>query len=217
MKPTAIIPAYNEASTIEGVIKPLVASPYVGEVIVVSDGSTDATVCKAKEAGATVVEQAQQQGKGTAMLLGLKQTQAPIVAFFDADLIGLTAEHIEQLILPVTSGSRMMNVGLRDKGPLGTLIAKHLPLIGGERVMLRQVIEGIDPKFLQGYMVESALNYFCRSKGYAYGAVILRGLSMRRKYEKVGYVRGVIQYLKMFFQIGKAMIVVRIARIRGVF
>jgi len=120
-------------------------------------------------------------------------------------------------VLPVSSGSRIMNVGLRDKGPIGTLIAKHLPLIGGERVMLRQVIEGVDPKFLQGYMVESALNYYCRSRGYAYGAVILRGLTMRRKYEKVGVLRGVIQYVKMFSEVGMAVIAVRVARLKGVF
>jgi len=218
-KPTvaAIIPAYNEEQTVADVVRPLKASPHVGEVLVISDGSTDQTVKVARAAGATVHELSEKGGKGQAMYRALSYTDAPIVAFFDADLIGLTQEHIEQLVLPVVSGSRMMNVGVRDKGPLGTFIAKHLPLVGGERVMLRQVISSIDPKYLKGFMVESSLNYYCRSRGYSYGAVILRDLTMRRKFQKVGLWPSALEYVKMWYAVAKAMIVVRVARARKEF
>jgi len=94
MKPAAIIPAYNEETTIVQVIEPLLASSYVGEVVVVSDGSTDATAERARQAGARVVELDARQGKGAAMLRGVGETEAPIVCFFDADLIGLTTDHV---------------------------------------------------------------------------------------------------------------------------
>ncbi len=216
-KITAIIPAHNEEVTIADVVRVLIASPYIGEVLVISDGSTDKTAERARSEGATVHELSEKDGKGNAMLKGVELTDAEVVGFFDADLLGLTQEHVEQLVLPVVRGSRMMNVGLRDKGPIGTFIAKHLPLIGGERVMLRQVIEGVPPKFLKGFMVETSLNYYCRSHGYSYGAVILNALTMRKKYEKVGLWRAVIQYVKMWYAVAKAMIIVRTARLRNEF
>jgi polyisoprenyl-phosphate glycosyltransferase len=211
----AIIPAYNEEQTVADVVRPLVESSLVHEVIVISDGSTDRTAEVARAASARVIELEVNQGKGESMLLGLKHTNAEFVGFFDADLRGFTKTHIKQLVVPVTSKKRMMNVGLRDKGFGFTSIALRLPLIGGERVMDRRVIEHIDPKLLKGFMVEASLNYYCRSHGYSYGAVVLKNISIRRKYEKVGYVRGVLQYILMFYQVFQAWVCVRIAHMRG--
>ncbi len=214
---TAIIPAYNEETTIAQIVTTLRSSPYVSEVRVISDGSIDQTADRARQAGAIVHEIHRQGGKGEAMLHALTHTDAPIVAFFDADLRGLNTEHVEQLVLPVLNGSRVMNIGLRDRGSWVTAITGHLPLISGERVLYRSVMEHIPAQYLRGFMVEASLNYFCRSHGLAYGAVKLRGLSMRRKYEKVGYGRAVLQYIRMFFQVVKAMIIVRVAHARGTF
>lgn len=209
----AIVPAYNEEPTVAGVVESLRSSPLIQEVIVVCDGSTDATAERARSAGATVYELPRNSGKGAAMLHGLTHTDASVVAFFDADLIGLEPDHVERLVLPVLSGSRVMNVGIRDRGPLVTRLTRHLPLIGGERVMLRQVVEGIPPEYLQGFMIESALNYYCRSRKLPYGTVFLPGLGIRRKYQKVGWKRGVIEYAKMAWQIAAAMTAVRVGRV----
>ena len=209
---SAIIPAYNEEPTITGVVEALRASPHVREVIVVCDGSTDRTAERARMAGATVFDLPNNAGKGAAMLHGLTHTDASVVAFFDADLIGLTPDHVERLVFPVLSGSRVMNVGIRDRGPIISRLASRLPLIGGERVMLRQVIERVPTEYLQGYMIESALNYYCRSRALPYGGVFLPGLGIRRKYEKVGWRRGVVEYAKMTWQIVVAMASVRVGR-----
>lgn len=210
---TAIIPAYNEEPTIAGVVRALRESPLVGEIVVVCDGSTDRSAERAREAGATVYELPKNAGKGAAMLHGLAHTDAPIIVFLDADLVGLNADHVERLLLPVLSGSRVMNVGIRDRGPLVSRLAARLPLIGGERAMLRQVAEGVPPEYLQGFMVESALNYYCRSRKLPYGSVFLPGLGIRRKYEKVGWRRGVLEYAGMAWQIVAAMAPVRVGRI----
>ncbi len=79
--------------------------------------------------------------------------------------------------------------------------------------MLRRVVEGIPPEYLQGFMIESALNYYCRSRKLSYGTVFLPGLGIRRKYEKVGWKRGVVEYVKMGWQIAAAMTVVRVGRL----
>lgn len=210
---TAIIPAYNEEKTVGAVVRALKQSELVEEVLVVSDGSTDRTRQEAEAEGAIVYELPTKGGKGAAMMHGVTFTEAPVIAFFDADLIGLTPDHVERLALPVTSGSKAMNVGIRDRGKLFSAVTRYLPLVGGERVMLRSVFEGVPPKYMQGFMVESALNYYCRSRELAYGKVFLPGLTIRRKYEKVGLVQGAKQYLRMWWQVGKAMTIVRTARL----
>jgi len=98
----AIIPAYNEEETIRDVVAAVVASPLVDQVIVISDGSTDRTAEIARGAGAHLVHELPRRGgKGAAMLHGITHTDAPIIAFFDADLKGLNPDHVERLMLPV--------------------------------------------------------------------------------------------------------------------
>ncbi len=216
-KITVIIPAYNEEETIADVVGPVLESSFISDVLVVSDGSTDQTVTLAKDAGATVLELQSKGGKGEAMLFGLAQTESSIVVFLDADLRGLTPEHIEQLVRPVLNGERQMNVGLRDRGGVLTFITKHLPLISGERALKRSVLEQIPARYVRGFMAEVAINYYCRSHGLSYGATPLKGLSIRRKHEKVGLWLAVLQYMRMFYQVAKAMVIVRVAYFRGKF
>jgi len=211
MRVSAIVPALNEEKTIGEVVQVLCSSSLVSEVIVVSDGSTDATAIRAKEAGAIVLSLPKRGGKGSAMMHGLMKTDAPVIIFTDADLQGFTKDHIETLLLPVLSGSRIMNIGLRDRGWFLTRLSAYLPLISGERALKREVLEQIPAEFLQGFMVESAMNYWCRIHKAHYGSVLLKGLSIRRKYEKVGWLLGLQQYVKMSFQIVWGIVKIRLA------
>ena len=61
----ACIPAYNEESSIQDVVKKSI--PHVDKVVVCDDGSTDNTAKLAKEAGATVITHDKNQGYGAAI------------------------------------------------------------------------------------------------------------------------------------------------------
>jgi glycosyltransferase involved in cell wall biosynthesis len=63
----ALIPAYNEASRVADVVK---KTEKHLPVLVVDDGSTDDTTARAEEAGATVLRQQPNQGKGAALRRG---------------------------------------------------------------------------------------------------------------------------------------------------
>jgi glycosyltransferase involved in cell wall biosynthesis len=66
----ALIPAYNEAATVAGVVERVhVAAPYC-DVLVVNDGSTDDTAARARVAGATVVQLPFNLGIGGAVQAG---------------------------------------------------------------------------------------------------------------------------------------------------
>lgn len=217
-KTAAIIAAYNEGQTIHGVVRTMVESKLFDELIVISDGSTDDTAERATRAGATIVHNLPiKSGKGAAILHGVTHTDAPILFFADADLYGLTVAHLEAILRPVLDGRRAMNVGLRDRGKLLMKIAAHLPLISGERALMRHVISGIHPQFLHGFMLEAALNYHCRKERLPYGSVPCYGLTMRRKMQKVGFWQGLTEYFDMYWQVVKAMVLVRIAALRGEF
>lgn len=70
MKTCIIIPAYNIEKTLPRVIKG--AQKYVEKVIVVDDGSSDATFIKAKETGVKVLKHEKNLGKGRALRTGLE-------------------------------------------------------------------------------------------------------------------------------------------------
>ena len=166
-----------------------------------------------------IYQEAEQKIKNLQMIYDVKnQTTDAIIqwvdlVFFDADLRGLTTDHIERLVLPVISGAKAMNVGLRDRGMFWTNFSRYLPLISGERALIRRIVDEIPPEYVQGFMVEVALNYFCKYHKLRYGSVFLPGLSIRRKYEKVGIKKAAGQYIHMFFQILNAMFILRMARI----
>lgn len=212
----AIVPAYNEASTIGDVVRALKSSPILTEVIVISDGSTDGTADAARAAGATLVHELPlRSGKGKAVQHGVTHTDAPILFFCDADLIGLTSDHVRRVVQPVVTGGLAMCVGLRDRGSFMTALERHLPLIGGERALHRSIFTAIPERFIQGFMLETALNYACRSRGLAYGSVVLPKLSMRRKMQKVGVWKGGKQYVGMGWEMAKSMVLVRWQRYFG--
>ena len=76
----ALIPGYNEGPRIGSVVR---ATLEHLPVIVVDDGSTDDTAARAREAGATVIEQGPNQGKGAALRAGFVRALA---AGYDAVL-----------------------------------------------------------------------------------------------------------------------------------
>src|SRR2546426_5295744 len=110
---SCVIPAYNESATISGVVRAARACPHVSEVIVVSDGSTDQTPRVAAESGADCVLALDENlGKGGAVLAGVEAARGDVVLLLDADLCGLTPEHLTRLLEPVLAGRAEMAVGV---------------------------------------------------------------------------------------------------------
>jgi len=123
MKTIAIIPAYNEASTIGNIIK--ATSRFVDEILVINDGSSDSTLEVAKNTGATVIDNIVNRGLGKTIQRGYDEALkrgADIVVQIDADG-QYDPEEIPKLIQPILEnkadlvlGSRLEN--LRYKMPL---------------------------------------------------------------------------------------------------
>jgi len=192
IKVAAIVPAYNEGKTIGNVLKTLKLAKEIDEIIVVSDGSTDQTAQISKSFGVRVLEGPEREGKGEAMQKGVKNTDADIIVFFDADLIGLSSEHVSQLVQPILKGEAEMVVGIRDRiGETPLFLLKIDPLLafGGERALKREIFENLPERFSRGFEIETALNFYCQVNKILVKYVKLKGLKMIIKEKKYGFLK----------------------------
>jgi GT2 family glycosyltransferase len=206
-KVAAIVPAFNEEANVGDVLKVLLNSKDVSEVILVDDGSKDKTSEIGKRLGVKVITLEKNGGKGNAMIQGVRSTDAQIIVFFDADLKGLAKEHVEQLVEPMLKENVDMCVGLRGRFlGLPEVIAKIDPLmaIGGERAIKRYLIEAVPEETIQGFAVETVLNYYCFKKNKKVKYVVLKGLDIITKERKWGLVRGLKNRLKMIREMARA-------------
>jgi glycosyltransferase involved in cell wall biosynthesis len=131
---TAVIPCYNEAARIGGTLRStldyLTANAPESELIVVNDGSTDATAGIAREKldDATIrtrlLENFPNRGKGAAVRSGLLAAQKPIGLFFDADLSTPLGE-TPKLIEPIANGE--VDIAFGSRALDRSLIGVHQP------------------------------------------------------------------------------------------
>lgn len=196
---TAIVPVYNEAETLADVIRALQETDLVDEVLVVSDGSTDGTLDVIRQSGVRAIHLTSNAGKAVAMATGIAHTASPIIVFIDGDILHLNEALLRQLILPVTEGESDMNIGVRNRGALINMIHRRTgPLLSGLRCLRREIFAAVPDQFLQGYRVETALNWACRRLRMVCTTTVLHNLKHRVKESKRGLVMGLLGRCYMF-------------------
>ena len=108
-----ILPAKNEAEGLRGTLPALKQAYPEAEIIVVDDGSTDATAQIAAEQGARVLSSPYSMGNGAAIKRGARAATGEVLVFMDAD--GQHgADHVRALLDRLEQGYDMV-VGARDR------------------------------------------------------------------------------------------------------
>jgi glycosyltransferase involved in cell wall biosynthesis len=87
---SVVVPAYNEEARVGDLVRMLQSSlaslAEEHEIIVVDDGSADATAARVAETGATLITHEANAGKAAAVQTGLVASKGTFVAVLDADL-----------------------------------------------------------------------------------------------------------------------------------
>ena len=135
---TVVVPAFNEEKTIGAVVHGINSSVPHATVLVVDDGSTDATAREAERAGAVVISHPLNKGNGACLKTALRDIKGGLVAVVDADGQHDPADlprllnRLDEYDLVV--GSRTFN---RESGSylrnLGNVILKRLASFLAER------------------------------------------------------------------------------------
>jgi glycosyltransferase involved in cell wall biosynthesis len=108
-----ILPAKNEAEGLRRTLPSLRACMPDAEIIVVDDGSTDATASVAEQAGTHVLSSPYSMGNGAAIKRGARAATGDVLVFMDADGQH-AAEHVAALLAKLDEGYDMV-VGARDR------------------------------------------------------------------------------------------------------
>ncbi len=177
----AVIPAYEEAPRIGDVVR---GARVHLPVLVVDDGSSDDTAAQAEAAGATVIVQRPNRGKGAALRLGFARALelgGAAVVTLDADGQHDPAE-IPVFVATFRATSADLVIGRRDFGrmPLVRRLSNRLGGLAiswavgrpipdnqsGYRLLSRRLIEAIAVSDESGFEYEIEMITTCIRAGY---------------------------------------------------
>ena len=123
---SVVMPAYNEAATIEAIVALVLASPFAAELIIIDDASTDRTaelVSAMSDPRIRLLRQDVNQGKGAAIRRGFAAATQQFVIVQDADMEYDPADYAQVVtpLPPKSSFSPGMPV-IRGEAPVAMMI-----------------------------------------------------------------------------------------------
>ncbi len=195
---SVVIPALNEERTIGKVVEAFSVHPLCHEIIVVSDGSEDQTARIAREKGARVLELTKNVGKGEAMEAGVQMAKTEIIFFSDADMLGLNSEIISSIAMPVLENKYAMSIGIQRKSVYWLNHFFHFfPVLGGQRVLTKNLWYSVPKVYRKKFKIETALNYYSKKFGKTAHFVLFPEMRQVKKEFKYGFLRGFWMRIKM--------------------
>ncbi len=197
---SVIVPAYNEAGRIGAVLEPILASRLVDEVVVVDDGSDDATAEEAARFPVQLIRLPENRGKAAALDAGVSAARNDEFLFLDADLVGLRTEHVDQLIRAYLDEDLDMAVGVFSDGRRNTDWAQKInPYASGQRVLPRRLWERAKENVHEmNFGIEIALSRLAAREGWKKEYVKMAGVTHVLKEEKRGLAKGLADRLRMY-------------------
>src|SRR4051795_1374987 len=117
---SVIVPAYNEAATIEQTLRAVAAQGFDAEILVVDDGSSDGTRALVRSlageiSGLRLIQHERNRGKGAAVRTGITASTGDVVVIQDADL-EYNPRDLPRLLAPLFEGHADAVYGSRLRG-----------------------------------------------------------------------------------------------------
>ena len=203
---SAIIPIFNEEKTIAKIIKTLLKSDLIDEVVCVNDGSTDQslTILKNFKNKIKLVNLKKNQGKGFALVEGIKKAKGEIIFFIDADLTTFSHDHIQTLLEPVLKNKFRVVLGYPANPTDKWYRPNIFQNLTGERVYYKKdLIPYLKKMAKTRFGVEIFLNDLFNQKEIK--KIPLKHLIGLYKYEKHDPKNAFKEYLKEGIEIARAI------------
>lgn len=138
---SAIVPFYNEEKSIGKVLRTLLESKPVSEVICINDGSSDNSrkILDGFDGKIKLINFQKNQGKGKAVAEGIKKAKGKYLLFCDADLINFTTGHVTKMLKPVLTGKAKAVFAVPTQDKTGKY-SRYEVFLAGERVYHREAL-----------------------------------------------------------------------------
>jgi glycosyltransferase involved in cell wall biosynthesis len=177
-----VIPCLNEELTIGGVIDAFRATLPAARIVVIDNGSDDATASIARERGAEVLREGR-RGKGNAVRRAFGEIDADVYVLVDGDET-YPADRVHDLMAPVLAGDADVVIGARLDAEgsefravnrvgnrlllraVNTVFAAGITdLLSGYRIMSREFVRQV-PMLSTGFEVETELSILALERGF---------------------------------------------------
>ena len=139
MKLSVLIPVYNEARTIDEILRLVAAVPVEKEIVVVDDGSTDGTrdILRQWEGrdGVRVILHPENRGKGRSVRTAMEQARGEILLIQDADLEYDPGDY-PAILRPIETGRADVVYGSRFRGSAENRVQNFWHTVGNRLLTL---------------------------------------------------------------------------------
>jgi len=211
-KITVLIPAHNEAPRLPRVLKAVYKIKWVDEIVVIDSHSQDETRDVARRFPVDVICLDSDKGKGAALAEGIRlKKDSDIYIFLDADLIGLTEEHLLALVNPLLENqSLVMTIGVFEEGRRwGDLAQKLFPILNGMRGVRGEWVRNLPDFSWTRFGVEVYLTKLAQESKANIKFLPLTGLAHYHKEEKYGPFLGFYHRIRMYMEIMQTLFLYR--------
>jgi len=204
-KISCIIPAWNEGERISAVLDAIHNYPLFDEIIVIDDGSVDATfLVVEKYSKVKLLRHDQNKGKAAAILTGMKHSSGNIIVLLDSDLIGLNHENISRMIYLVIN--KEYDLTILDRAGDRSAIwgwTNCARFFGGERCFWKKDFLEIGIPERSRYLLEIMMNLHYINRNKKIRNIYCDNLYTVHQYQKFGLWKGYYNYFRMSVRIVK--------------
>lgn len=187
---TVVIPTFNEEKTVATVVRGVREHVPDARILVIDDGSTDATAAEARNVGAEVISHPLNKGNGAAIKTALRHITGGIVAILDADTqhdpadLPLLLDKLDRydLVVGARSFTQEQGAPLRNVGNVifrklaSFLVEQTIPdLTSGLRAFRHEVAIKFLHVYPNGYSFPSTSTLCFIGAGYNVAFVPIRG------------------------------------------